>query len=152
TESETRPEAKPEPRPESRPESRSDARPHGRAMPPPAPVPEARTGPSRLPPHAPVPEPRRAAPAPARAEPPTLEVPTLEVPRLEGSIASFATPRTDPTPAALRPVSGEIRPASRSVDRPNEPVHDAPAKRLDEAALGAAIDRALDEPDLGSPK
>jgi hypothetical protein len=116
-------------------------------MPPPAPLPEGRTAPGRLP-HAPVLEPRRTAPAPPRAEAPVVDVPIFE-----DNSPPFSTARTDPTqPNALRPVSGEIRPAPRSADRPPEPQPDAPAKRLDEAALGAAIDRALDETDRSSPK
>ena len=116
-------------------------------MPPPAPMPEGRTGLSRLPSHAPVPDPRRTAP-PARAETPVVDVPVFE-----DNSPPFAASRADPTqPAALRPVSGEIRPAPRSADRPPEIPHETAPKRLDDTALSAAIDRALDETDRSSPK
>jgi hypothetical protein len=141
-----------EARPEPRPESRSDARHlHGRAMPPPAPMPEGRTGPSRLPPHAAVPEPRRTAPAPARAEAPTVDVPIFE-----DKSPPFSTSRADPTaPTAVRPPTADTRAATaapRGADRVPETLHEAAPKRVDDTALGAAIDRALDETDGGSPK
>jgi hypothetical protein len=147
TESEARSEARPEPRAEPR----ADARPlHGRAMPPPAPMPEGRTGPGRLPPHAPVPEPRRTAPAPARAETPVVDVPIFE-----DKSPPFSTSRVDPTaPTAVRSPTAETRAASaapRSADRRPETQDDAAPRRIDDTALGAAIDRALDETDGTSP-
>jgi hypothetical protein len=148
TESETRPEAKPEPRAEPR----ADARPlHGRAMPPPAPMPEGRTGTGRLPPHAPAPEPRRTAPAPARAEAPVVDVPIFE-----DKSPPFSTSRADPTaPTAMRSPTAETRaatPPPRSADRRPETQDEAAPRRIDDTALGAAIDRALDETDGSSPK
>jgi hypothetical protein len=149
TESESRPEPKPEPRPESR----SDARPlHGRAIPPPAPIPEGRSGPNRQPLHGPMPEPRRTAPGPARAEPPVVDVPLFE-----DKSPPFSTTRADPTaPSAVRPHPPvEDRAATappRTVERPPEILHEAGAKRLDDSALGEAIDRALDDTDGTSPR
>jgi hypothetical protein len=96
----------------------------------------------------PVPEPRRTAPAAPRAEAPVVDVPIFE-----DNSPPFSTSRADPTqPTALRPVSGEIRPAPRSADRPPEIQHEAAPKRVDDTALSAAIDRALDETDRSAPK
>jgi hypothetical protein len=40
----------------------------------------------------------------------------------------------------------------RTVERPPEIPHEAGAKRLDDSALGEAIDRALDDTDGTSPR
>lgn len=135
--------------PETRPETRHL---HGRVVPPPAPLPEGRSGPSRLPPQAPVPEPRRTAPAPARAEPPIVDVLIFD-----DKSPPFSTSRADPTaPTAARPhPAAEARaaaPAPRTVDRPPEIAHEAGAKRVDDTALSEAIDRALNDADGAPPK
>jgi len=144
TESEARAETRPEPRAEPRPA-------HGRAVPPPAPVPEGRSGPSRQPPHAPMPEPRRTAPGPTRPEPPVVDVPIFE-----DKSPPFSTSRADPTAPTVRPYpAAEARPATippRIGERPPESAPEVGAKRLDDAALGEAIDRALDDTDGTSPR
>ncbi|HEX3761968.1 MAG TPA: hypothetical protein VHW23_24880 [Kofleriaceae bacterium] len=143
----TEPEGRPEPRPDARPEARPDPRPEphplrGRTVPPPAPMPEGRTGPSRLPSHASIPEPRRTGPAP-RVEPAVVVDATM----FEDKSPPFAIPRVDASTLAARPPTA----AARSADRPAEASHDAAAKRTDDMSLGAAIDRALDETD-GKPE
>jgi hypothetical protein len=149
TESEARAEARAEVRTEARADPRPDPRhAHGRAVPPPAPAPETRSGTSRPPLHGPMPEPRRTAPGPIRAE-----APVVDVPMFEDKSPPFATPRGDPTaPTAVRVT--ETRPATAPprVERPPETAHEAGAKRLDDSALGEAIDRALDDPDGTSPR
>jgi hypothetical protein len=138
---------------ESRAEVRPDTRhAHGRAVPPPAPMPEGRSGPSRQPLHGPMPEPRRTAPGPARAEPPVVDVPIFE-----DKSPPFSTTRADPTAStAARPhPAAEARAATappRTVERLPEIAHEVGAKRLDDSALGEAIDRALDDTDGTSPR
>jgi len=110
-------------------------------------MPEGRTGPGRLPPHAPAPEPRRTAPAPARAEAPVVDVPSFE-----DKSPPFSTSRADPTaPTAMRSPAAAT-PAPRSADRRPETQDEAAPRRIDDTALGAAIDRALDETDGSSAK
>ena len=145
TESESRAETRPDTRPEPR-------HAHGRAVPPPAPVPEGRSGPNRQPLHGPIPDPRRTAPGPARAEPPVVDVPIFE-----DKSPPFSTSRADPTaPTAVRPHgAAEARAATsppRTVERTPEIAHEAGAKRLDDSALGEAIDRAIDDTDGTSPR
>jgi hypothetical protein len=145
TESESRAEARTEIRPDPRPAQ-------GRAVPPPAPVPEGRSGPGRQPLHGPIPEPRRTAPGPVRAEPPVVDVPIFE-----DKSPPFSTSRSDPTaPTAVKPhPAAEARAATvppRTVERPPELAPEVGVKRLDDAALGEAIDRALEDTDGTSPR
>lgn len=134
TEPESRPEPKPEPRPDPHPV-------RSRTVPPPAPMPEGRTGLSRLPSHAPAPEPRRTGPAPR------VEVPAADVPMFDDKSPPFPIPRVDAfTPPVARIPTAPPRLADRSGEIPSE----AAPKRVDDSALGAAIDRALDETDDNS--
>jgi len=95
-----------------------------------------------------MPESRRTAPPPPR-----VEAPVVDVPIFEDNSPPFATGRADPTPPGTqKPVSGEIRPAPRSADRPPDSQNETAPKRLDDTALSAAIDRALDETDRSSSK
>jgi hypothetical protein len=104
-----------------------------------------------VPPPAPARYPWRTAPAPARAEAPVVDVPVFE-----DKSPPFSTSRADPTaPTAVRSPTAETRAASaapRSADRRPETQDDAAPRRIDDTALGAAIDRALDETDGTSPK
>jgi len=140
TESEGRTEPRTEPRHDPRPE------PHplrSRPVPPPAPVPEGRAVPGRASSHGPLPEPRRTAP---RVDPPVVDVPMFE-----DRSPPFSLPRADPTaPGVVRSAPDEGRPAiipPRSVERPADAPHELGPKRIDDSALSAAIDRALDDPD-----
>ena len=77
----------------------------------------------------------------------------VDIPIFEDKSPPFSTSRADPTAPLARPA--ESRPATippRIVERPPEIAHEAGAKRLDDTALGEAIDRALDDTDGTSPR
>jgi hypothetical protein len=138
--------------PETRPDARHLSGLSGRAVPPPAPIPEGRSGPSRLSSQVPAPEPRRTAPAHARAESAAVDVPIFD-----DKSPPFSTSRADATaPTVARPhPAPDARAASaaaRAADKPAEIAHEATRKRPDDAALSDAIDRALDDAEGTPPR
>jgi hypothetical protein len=127
-----------EARPEPRPDARSLA---PRAMPPPPPMPEGRSGLNRLAPLNPGTETRRTLrPAPHRDESAMADSPIFE-----DRSPPFSTLRSDPTPATAAkpypaPEARVVTTAARTADKPH-----------DDSMLGDAIERALDEADSPPP-